>query len=86
VITTNASSMSVLLGCFYTTSGGLQSYEHPLHEVKAVPRVDSQEEAGRQHPPRRQRRRLVQPVLTAGFFHRLSPASLGCRSVYLMNR
>lgn len=29
-------------GCFYTTSGGLQSYEHPLHEVKAVPRVDSQ--------------------------------------------
>jgi len=32
----------ILLGCFYTTSGGLQSYEHPLHEVKAVPRVDSQ--------------------------------------------
>ncbi|ONM09098.1 aluminum induced protein with YGL and LRDR motifs [Zea mays] len=29
-------------GCFYTTSGGLQSFEHPLHEVKAVPRVDSQ--------------------------------------------
>nr|CAB3498246.1 unnamed protein product [Digitaria exilis] len=29
-------------GCFYTTSGGLQSFEHPLHEVKPVPRVDSQ--------------------------------------------
>ncbi|OEL26811.1 hypothetical protein BAE44_0012170 [Dichanthelium oligosanthes] len=29
-------------GCFYTTSGGLQSFEHPLHEIKAVPRVDSQ--------------------------------------------
>ncbi|VAI21775.1 unnamed protein product [Triticum turgidum subsp. durum] len=29
-------------GCFYTTSGGLQSFEHPLNELKAVPRVDSQ--------------------------------------------
>lgn len=29
-------------GCFFTTSGGLQSFEHPLNEVKPVPRVDSQ--------------------------------------------
>ncbi|RWW62466.1 hypothetical protein BHE74_00030398 [Ensete ventricosum] len=29
-------------GCFFTTSGGLQSFEHPLNELKAVPRVDSQ--------------------------------------------
>uniref|UniRef100_A0A0D9VYV2 DUF3700 domain-containing protein n=1 Tax=Leersia perrieri TaxID=77586 RepID=A0A0D9VYV2_9ORYZ len=29
-------------GCFYTTSGGLQSFEHPLNEMKPVPRVDSQ--------------------------------------------
>ncbi|KAJ1701220.1 hypothetical protein LUZ63_000999 [Rhynchospora breviuscula] len=28
-------------GCFFTSSGGLQSFEHPLSEVKAVPRVDS---------------------------------------------
>ncbi|KAF4351661.1 stem-specific protein TSJT1 [Cannabis sativa] len=28
-------------GCFFTTSGGLKSYEHPLHQLKAVPRVDS---------------------------------------------
>uniref|UniRef100_A0A0A9DWF1 DUF3700 domain-containing protein n=1 Tax=Arundo donax TaxID=35708 RepID=A0A0A9DWF1_ARUDO len=28
-------------GFFFTTSGGLQSYEHPLNEVKPVPRVDS---------------------------------------------
>ncbi|KAK1270770.1 Stem-specific protein TSJT1 [Acorus gramineus] len=29
-------------GCFFTTSGGLQSFEHPLNELKPVPRVDSQ--------------------------------------------
>ncbi|RZS03597.1 hypothetical protein BHM03_00033790, partial [Ensete ventricosum] len=29
-------------GCFFTTSGGLQSFEHPLNELKAMPRVDSQ--------------------------------------------
>ncbi|XP_042455881.1 stem-specific protein TSJT1-like [Zingiber officinale] len=28
-------------GCFFTTSGGLKSFEHPLHELKPVPRVDS---------------------------------------------
>ncbi|KAI3725598.1 hypothetical protein L1987_65389 [Smallanthus sonchifolius] len=28
-------------GCFFTSSGGLRSYEHPLNELKAVPRVDS---------------------------------------------
>ena len=28
-------------GCFFTLSGGLRSYEHPLNEVKPVPRVDS---------------------------------------------
>ncbi|KAK1432195.1 hypothetical protein QVD17_09088 [Tagetes erecta] len=28
-------------GCFFTTSGGLRSFEHPLNELKAVPRVDS---------------------------------------------
>ncbi|KAK9140047.1 hypothetical protein Scep_009728 [Stephania cephalantha] len=28
-------------GCFFTTSGGLQSFEHPLNELKAMPRVDS---------------------------------------------
>ncbi|EPS59138.1 hypothetical protein M569_15673 [Genlisea aurea] len=28
-------------GCFFTSSGGLQSYEHPVNELKAVPRVDS---------------------------------------------
>lgn len=27
-------------GCFFTSSGGLRSYEHP-NELKAVPRVDS---------------------------------------------
>lgn len=31
-------------GFFFTTSGGLQSYEHPLNEVKPVPRVDSRGE------------------------------------------
>ncbi|CAL9160970.1 stem-specific protein TSJT1-like [Musa acuminata AAA Group] len=29
-------------GCFFTTSGGLQSFQHPLNELKAIPRVDSQ--------------------------------------------
>jgi len=29
-------------GCFFTTSKGLQSFEHPLNEVKPFPRVDSQ--------------------------------------------
>uniref|UniRef100_A0A1J3G4P1 Stem-specific protein TSJT1 n=1 Tax=Noccaea caerulescens TaxID=107243 RepID=A0A1J3G4P1_NOCCA len=28
-------------GCFFTSSGSLRSYEHPLNELKPVPRVDS---------------------------------------------
>ncbi|KAF2284313.1 hypothetical protein GH714_020399 [Hevea brasiliensis] len=28
-------------GCFCTTTGGLRSFEHPLNELKPVPRVDS---------------------------------------------
>ena len=28
-------------GCYFTSSGGLRSYEHPLNEVKPMPRVDS---------------------------------------------
>nr|DAD47947.1 TPA_asm: hypothetical protein HUJ06_017884 [Nelumbo nucifera] len=28
-------------GCFFTSSGGLRSYEHPLNALKAMPRVDS---------------------------------------------
>jgi len=28
-------------GCFFTTAGGLSSFEHPLNELKPVPRVDS---------------------------------------------
>jgi asparagine synthetase B (glutamine-hydrolysing) len=28
-------------GCYFSTVGGLRSYEHPLREVKAIPRVDS---------------------------------------------
>ncbi|KAG8483221.1 hypothetical protein CXB51_022129 [Gossypium anomalum] len=28
-------------GCFFTSLGGLRSYEHPLNELKPVPRVDS---------------------------------------------
>lgn len=28
-------------GCFFTTSGGLRSYDHPRNELKPVPRVDS---------------------------------------------
>ncbi|KAF2941802.1 stem-specific protein TSJT1 [Oryza sativa Japonica Group] len=31
-------------GFFFTTSGGLQSYEHPMNEVKPVPRLDSKGE------------------------------------------
>ncbi|KAK3149081.1 hypothetical protein QOZ80_3AG0212710 [Eleusine coracana subsp. coracana] len=31
-------------GFFFSTSGGLQSYEHPFNEVKPVPRVDSKGE------------------------------------------
>lgn len=31
----------VCLGCFFTTSGGLRSFEHPLNEMKAIPRIDS---------------------------------------------
>ncbi|XP_039114089.1 stem-specific protein TSJT1-like [Dioscorea cayenensis subsp. rotundata] len=31
-------------GCFFSTKGGLQSYEHPLNELKPVPRVDSKGE------------------------------------------
>ncbi|XP_077247347.1 stem-specific protein TSJT1-like [Tasmannia lanceolata] len=30
------------IGCFFTTSGGLQSFEHPLKELKPMPRVDSE--------------------------------------------
>ncbi|AED95015.1 putative nucleophile aminohydrolase [Arabidopsis thaliana] len=28
-------------GCFFTSSGGLRSFEHPKNELKPVPRVDS---------------------------------------------
>ncbi|CAI0465742.1 unnamed protein product [Linum tenue] len=28
-------------GCFFTTSGGLRSFEHPLNELKPIPRIDS---------------------------------------------
>ncbi|GMH19983.1 hypothetical protein Nepgr_021824 [Nepenthes gracilis] len=28
-------------GCFFTSTGGLRSYEHPRNELKPVPRVDS---------------------------------------------
>jgi len=28
-------------GCFFTSSGGLRSYEHPRNELKPVPRVGS---------------------------------------------
>ncbi|KAJ0252576.1 DUF3700 domain-containing protein [Hirschfeldia incana] len=28
-------------GCFFTSSGGLRSYEHPKNQLKPVPRVDS---------------------------------------------
>lgn len=28
-------------GCFFTSSGGLKSFEHPRNELKPVPRVDS---------------------------------------------
>ncbi|KAL8481651.1 hypothetical protein ACS0TY_027963 [Phlomoides rotata] len=28
-------------GCFFTSTGSLQSYVHPINELKAVPRVDS---------------------------------------------
>ncbi|KAL5701425.1 hypothetical protein ACHQM5_026761 [Ranunculus cassubicifolius] len=28
-------------GCFFTTSGGLRSFEHPMNEMKPMPRVDS---------------------------------------------
>ena len=31
-------------GCFFTSTKGLQSFEHPLRELKAMPRVDSQGE------------------------------------------
>ncbi|GMN46782.1 hypothetical protein TIFTF001_015959 [Ficus carica] len=31
-------------GCFFTTTGGLRSFEHPLHHLKPVPRVDSKGE------------------------------------------
>lgn len=33
--------MFSISGCFFTTSGGLRSFEHPLNELKPVPRVDS---------------------------------------------
>ncbi|KAI6683584.1 hypothetical protein NL676_029497 [Syzygium grande] len=35
----------MLLGCFFTSSRGLRSYEHPPNEVKPVPRVDSSGQA-----------------------------------------
>jgi hypothetical protein len=28
-------------GCFFTTSGGLSNFEHPLNKLKPVQRVDS---------------------------------------------
>ncbi|KFK31691.1 hypothetical protein AALP_AA6G146800 [Arabis alpina] len=28
-------------GCFFTSSGGLRSFEHPKNELKPVPRIDS---------------------------------------------
>ncbi|TYI06162.1 hypothetical protein ES332_A10G138700v1 [Gossypium tomentosum] len=28
-------------GCFFSSTGGLKSYEHPLNKLKAMPRVDS---------------------------------------------
>jgi len=28
-------------GCFFTTSEGLSSFEHPLNKLKPVPGVDS---------------------------------------------
>lgn len=31
-------------GCFFTSSKGLESFEHPLNKLKPVPRVDSQGE------------------------------------------
>lgn len=31
-------------GCFFTSSKGLQSFEHPMKALKAMPRVDSQGE------------------------------------------
>ncbi|THG07866.1 hypothetical protein TEA_007764 [Camellia sinensis var. sinensis] len=31
----------LVLGCFFTSSGGLRNFEHPLNELKPVPRVDS---------------------------------------------
>ncbi|THU62083.1 hypothetical protein C4D60_Mb01t01420 [Musa balbisiana] len=36
------STFIAAVSCFFTTSGGLQSFEHPLNELKAMPRVDSQ--------------------------------------------
>lgn len=35
------SLMLFLLACFFTSSGGLRSFEHPMNELKPVPRVDS---------------------------------------------
>lgn len=35
------SGLCLSLACFFTSSGGLRSYEHPLNELKPVPRVDS---------------------------------------------
>ncbi|GMJ09927.1 hypothetical protein like AT5G43830 [Hibiscus trionum] len=32
-------------GCFFTSSGGLQSFEHPQNKLKAVPRVDGSGQA-----------------------------------------
>jgi len=31
----------VFEGCFFTSSSGLRSFEHPKNELKPVPRVDS---------------------------------------------
>jgi hypothetical protein len=29
------------VGCFFSTSGGLQSFEHPSNKLMSMPRVDS---------------------------------------------
>ncbi|GMP56303.1 hypothetical protein CsSME_00020848 [Camellia sinensis var. sinensis] len=36
-----------LRGCFFTSSGGLRNFEHPLNELKPVPRVDSSDAESR---------------------------------------
>lgn len=36
-----SADMVICAGCFFTSSGGLRSFEFPLNELKPVPRVDS---------------------------------------------